>query len=306
MSRALLRIVKPAWTIAVFVVAGWFLRARADAVWDRLGELSPARVGAAILLLILAKLVLVNVVRRSIAAVGHDIASRQVAYMTMTSQLAKYLPGGFWHLVERAGMYTSHGMSVAAGSKAVVLEQAWLLISAGCFGATLAWAGLSGSFAFATWLSEELQPFVGLAVLTPAWVVAIIVSFRLAGRKVPGWAGLIRGVGEQTIVWTLMGLGFWVLLAQGSTMPVFLTAIGAFALAWAAGYVAVFAPSGIGVREATLMATLSPLLPTEQAAAAALVSRVIWTGTELLLGAFAHLALRESDSSNTEPTHPAG
>src|SRR5688572_30141763 len=103
------------WTLAVFVAAAWFLRGRADAIWDQFEELSPARIVGAVLLLILAKIVLVDIVRRTIVAVGHRMAARHVAYMTMTSQLAKYLPGGFWHLVERAGMYNSRGIGLGSG-----------------------------------------------------------------------------------------------------------------------------------------------------------------------------------------------
>ena len=288
----LLRAAKPVWTVAVFVTAGWFLRTRADVIWDRLAELSVARIIAALLLLILAKIVLVDIVRRSIAAVGYQWGSRHVAYMTMTSQLAKYLPGGIWHLVERAGMYNRHGMSLGTGSRAILLEQTWLLVSAGCFGGALAWAGLGASLFLPEWLPERLTPFIGLAVLAPIWVVATFTSLRLAGGTLPRWPALTTNLAEQAGVWTLMGLSFWALLPQGNTIATAMTAVGAFALAWAAGYVAVFAPGGIGVREAALVVTLSPLLPSEQAAAAALVSRVIWTGAELFLGAFAHLALR--------------
>ena len=43
------------------------------------------------------------------------------------------------------------------------------------------------------------------------------------------------------------------------------------------GFVVVFAPAGAGVREALLIATLSPMLGVGKATAVALVSRVLMT-----------------------------
>lgn len=74
------------------------------------------------------------------------------------------------------------------------------------------------------------------------------------------------------------------------------TSLGAFSIAWATGYVAVFAPSGIGVREAVLVALLAPSVPAEEAVAYAAVSRVIWTLVEFVLGLLAFMFLREGET----------
>ena len=57
------------------------------------------------------------------------------------------------------------------------------------------------------------------------------------------------------------------------------------ALAITLGFVVVVAPSGIGVREAVLVATLAPVLDTSQALAIALVARLLFTVADLIAAA---------------------
>jgi uncharacterized membrane protein YbhN (UPF0104 family) len=84
-------------------------------------------------------------------------------------------------------------------------------------------------------------------------------------------------------------LGLW-LLAYGlfgvpaGELRVF---VGAFAVSSLAGFVAVFAPGGIGVREAVLAALLAPRIGQADAIALALASRLILIAADLGGGAAA-------------------
>jgi hypothetical protein len=68
-------------------------------------------------------------------------------------------------------------------------------------------------------------------------------------------------------------------------------ATGAFAAAWTAGFVAVVAPAGVGVREAALVAALAPSIGPASAGAVAVVSRLLMTLGDLVWG-LAGLATR--------------
>jgi glycosyltransferase 2 family protein len=100
----------------------------------------------------------------------------------------------------------------------------------------------------------------------------------LAGRAVTGalaWA---------LVSWCFFGLQIW-LLAIRLGAPhgrAALLSVGGFAFAWCAGFVVVFAPAGAGIREALLIATLSPMLGVGKATAVALVSRVLMTAGDLI------------------------
>jgi uncharacterized membrane protein YbhN (UPF0104 family) len=74
--------------------------------------------------------------------------------------------------------------------------------------------------------------------------------------------------------WLPAGAAAWVLtdgLSPSSADVRFVT--GAYALAWLVGFVVVFAPSGLGVREATLVALLAPRFGIGPATVLALMLR---------------------------------
>jgi len=62
-----------------------------------------------------------------------------------------------------------------------------------------------------------------------------------------------------------------------------------------AGFLVVVAPSGIGVREAALVAGLAPILPAGPALAIALVLRVVFTAADVLAAALTLVPLRATD-----------
>ena len=112
------------------------------------------------------------------------------------------------------------------------------------------------------------------------------LGFRLLRRTPP--AGFrpdaafgMRWMGLYAVGWVLQGGAFW-LLAQSIGLP--LSALGgipAYSAAYLLGYVAVFAPAGLGVREGFLILFLGPILGAG-AAALAVVARLWATVLELL------------------------
>jgi uncharacterized membrane protein YbhN (UPF0104 family) len=67
--------------------------------------------------------------------------------------------------------------------------------------------------------------------------------------------------------------------------------MGAFTLSWAVGLLVVFAPGGIGVREAMLVVLMEQVMPTGAAVALATLGRVWWILGELFLLFFSTTAL---------------
>jgi glycosyltransferase 2 family protein len=94
--------------------------------------------------------------------------------------------------------------------------------------------------------------------------------------------------------WLVLGASFW-LCARGlagapSHDLAFYT--GAFAMAWLAGLLAVYAPGGLGVREAVLVALLSSRIGAADALVVAAASRLILIGVDVVLAGLATMALR--------------
>jgi hypothetical protein len=102
------------------------------------------------------------------------------------------------------------------------------------------------------------------------------------------------------VVWALYGIAFWatgraLFAVPVSDLPRY---VGVFALAWLAGLVAVFAPGGIGVREAVIVALLRSRLGEADAIVLAATSRIVLTAIDLVAGAaaFGIPALRRNDA----------
>lgn len=86
-------------------------------------------------------------------------------------------------------------------------------------------------------------------------------------------------------------LAYWALVAAhgnvlstalGASPSAALSAMGYYVLASVAGFVALVAPAGVGVREAVLVAGLSPTIGAPAALGAAIFSRVLWLVVELV------------------------
>jgi glycosyltransferase 2 family protein len=68
--------------------------------------------------------------------------------------------------------------------------------------------------------------------------------------------------------------------------------VAAYAAAYAAGFLALLTPAGLGVREGVLVVALAPVLPAGPALVVALVSRLWMMLVELAGAALTHLLAR--------------
>jgi glycosyltransferase 2 family protein len=102
-------------------------------------------------------------------------------------------------------------------------------------------------------------------------------------RGTPPVAGIAFGIVANLVAWLGYGLALW-LLARGLLPSVGLDpalAIAVFTASYLAGFLALFAPGGIGVREGLFILMLQGPLGIAAATALALASRVLLTVTEL-------------------------
>jgi hypothetical protein len=202
------------------------------------------------------------------------------------SILARYVPGNVFMFVGRAWMSHSRGLSVERVSAAMVYEQAL-----GVGGALLAVAVL-----FPFW---EYRPGVTALSLIAIPVLVVLMHPRVFG-PLAGWAlrllhraplevtlGFRAVLGMLclfTLDWLVAGAGAWLLAraVTGLGVEALPLVIVAYALAYVAGMVAFFIPSGIGVREAVLTASLSKELPGGVALTWALLLRLWVTAVDLV------------------------
>jgi uncharacterized membrane protein YbhN (UPF0104 family) len=208
------------------------------------------------------------------------------------AQLAKYVPGTIWQYAGRTAYAADQGITARTCAGSIAVE----LASSALAAATMA-------FLLLGWLG-------GLAVGTLA-LAAIVLGPSASRRLSVGESWLRVGIRTWLLylpVWVLLGLGFWLCVraftsTSADDIPIF---AAAFALAWLVGLVAVYAPGGIGVREAVLVALLAGRIGTTDALLAATASRGVLTLCDLALGASgAWLIKRPSSRSPLERSFPA-
>jgi uncharacterized membrane protein YbhN (UPF0104 family) len=182
-------------------------------------------------------------------------------------QLGKYLPGSVWQYAGRVSLARSRGVPAQRAFVSVVAEVAYSAIAA-----ALASSLLLGSLAGTS------------IILGSVALLALVFALR---RASPLLAAGPPATGLYLAVWGLYGLAFWttgraLFAVPVSELPRY---IGVFALGWLAGLVAVFAPGGIGVREAVIAALLSTRLGQADAIVLAAVSRIVLSAVDLAAAA---------------------
>jgi len=175
----------------------------------------------------------------------------------MRSFIARYVPSGALTVAVRLRSCAMLGVSRREMLKATALEQ----VVAAAGGATV--------ILVAFVLRGRHPPLLAAVILAAGAALALTV------RAVRGlrWR-LLAVTALNAAGWVMNGVAAWLLtraLVPSAPGPLFV--IAAYTLAWLVGFVIVFAPSGLGAREATLIAALSPDLGVAAAAVVAVALR---------------------------------
>ena len=219
--------------------------------------------------------------RALLADEGHPLPVLVAGRIFFVGQLGKYLPGSVWSIVMQMELAKSAGVQ---RGRAFTTSLAWVglsLSTALCMG-VLGFPVLASAHAEQVWVLVALLPFALVASAPPVLTRLVNLVLRIM-RKGPlpralSWRGVLTACAWLAATWVLFGLHLWLLAnALGAPGLSGITrCIGGFALAMAAGVVFVFAPSGAGVREALIVAALSPVMTTGQALGIAVVSRALF------------------------------
>ncbi len=279
------------WALGL-LVAGFAVRALVRN-WDELRtqplglELRPGYLLASVLLVWAMYALLIWAWRFMLESWGQELNGWTAARIWTVSNLGKYLPGKVWAIAGMALMAQQAGVAAwAATGSAVVLQV--LAIGTGA-----ALVGLTGAVAL-----EAAHPGARLAlgalvvasavgvglVLWPPVVRRLLRMARVPAEAVmaPKPEGVIAGIVVNAVAWIGYGTSLW-LLARGilpATQLGLLRAIAVFTASYLAGFLALLAPGGLGVREGLFILTLQQPLGIAAATALALASRLLLTITE--------------------------
>lgn len=217
--------------------------------------------------------------RRVLLGWSQRVAFRPAAYVWTVSNLGRYVPGKVWTVAGLVLLARRAGVSGGAATASGIAVQA-MAVGTGTALAALTATGSVSSYAL-----------LGVGVVGTAVVFVLVWRplghrlMQLFGRDLPALPLRTAFVAAAAtlVSWVTHGLSFW-LLAHGVVPGVALspwTAVSAFSAAYIIGLVSMFAPGGLGVREAMFLAILTPSCGAGGAVTLAVASRLFLTLMEL-------------------------
>ncbi|WP_436787039.1 lysylphosphatidylglycerol synthase domain-containing protein [Yinghuangia sp. YIM S10712] len=247
-------------------------------------------------------------------SMGKPIGFRKGAQIQLVSQLGKYVPGSVWSYVLQLELGRRAKVSRARLFTASLLHIAVSVVVSLLLG-ILALPVLVSDAPSAAWVFVLLP--IGFATLHPRFL-ARAGEFTLRLLKRPPvklrltWGLVGRTAGLAALAYVLFGLHLWILAraVAPADLDTLLLCVGAISIGLTCGIFAFVLPSGAGVREIVIVASLAGTMPRGQAVALALVSRLLFTVADLLCAAVAALLARRLVRGGEAPgvpgTEPAG
>jgi len=234
------------------------------------------------------------------------------------SRLGRYAPGKVASVLGAAWLMRSRGVGLAAVIGASVLQQSlWVVLGLLSALPLTLWEPVRRVFP-AAWLGCAVVGTVGILCLHPR--VFLALANRLLKRLRIEPLAMTRGVrlyaAPAVAVLAgiiLAGVALW--LIARALVPIgpdlLLLCIATGALSAVTGYLALFAPAGLGVREGVLLIILTPIIGPAPAAMTTVIARITQTLTEVAFGAAGAIVLwrrpaRAEAESPDGPTDAGG
>jgi glycosyltransferase 2 family protein len=225
--------------------------------------------------------------RRCLLEMGSRVVLSAASRIYLLGQLGKYLPGSVWALFAQTEIGRAAGVPRARGFAASVVAVAVntavglalgvaILPGASELGVGYAWALVGIAFLCAAALAPP--------VLTRLVNFGITTINRPPLERPVAWRGIGVASAWSGASYVAYGLSVWVLAVSvgapaGQSL---LLCVAGVPLAMIAGLVVFIAPSGLGVREAALVAALTPVLEPSQGLAVALLARLVFTAADFV------------------------
>ena len=293
--------------LAIFLGSiGWALRGSFKDAGDDLRNANPLLFTLACVVLAAYYLVFVFGWMRILADWDLHISYPAALRAEMVSMLAKYVPGGVWTPAAR----------VVAARRAGITDAALVTVS------ILVEAGISAVAGVVVFVVSLLWVDGADAPIVPIALFAVVVAALLHPKVFcPLASRVLRKFGHQSLpplrtstmafllvfycaTWVIGGLALWLLLRSVGAHPevssiVFLGGVAAVGAIVAV--LSVFAPSGLGPREASMYGLMLAVASPGAALGATVLNRVAITLVEVLLLVVGGFVLRRGEDEEREP-----
>jgi glycosyltransferase 2 family protein len=241
-------------------------------VQKKLSEIEPWRFLIAVLMFSVFLFVFRSLAwRRIVKAFGFTLPIPAAVRIWSTSELARYVPGAIFQVVGRVVLAKPYGIRGSITSVTQILELAIfllanVLIAVSClwyFG----WKNMHGQAR--TWLEVSFIMIPVLSLLLHPKICYGIINRLMLRLGKPTMEQRLSGQAlTGVLVWNVLGLlwqaaAIYLLTeeALGLKIDWLWVLAGSYSLAWCAGFLAFWAPGGIGVRELVFVTAMGVALP---------------------------------------------
>lgn len=254
-----LRVARAAWVVVLVAGAAWLVWSRRRQLSDLLDGARPAFLVLAFALGFLQLQLNARFWTAALRALGVTVTLADVQRASARSVLGRYLPGSIWYQVGRSALLARQGVGRAELATVAVLDTALGVVVGGAFGGALllgSGGSLPGLAALTLWCA------VLVALCSPPVVNAVLVlvarrTDNMASRL--GWQPFVGLLGRLALFWVGAAAAFLSYLHAFPEveLPSLVQTAGSFMVAWVIGFLALFAPQGLGVFEAAFATAMT-------------------------------------------------
>ena len=133
----------------------------------------------------------------------------------------------------------------------------------------------------------------GVLVSAHAGRILWVTAWEVETPVSAGWSSTLMN-------WGIYATAFWLLYLSFGESGTFLQVGPAFAAAYVAGYIAIFAPAGAGIREGVLVVLLQPIMAREAAVVLAVIARLWTIALEVIPAALLSVGWRRSHRTDAK------
>lgn len=235
---------------------------------------------------------------------GGTIQFPKAFWIISTSQIAKYVPGGIWYTLGRVYLCRTEKVRGEIIVLSVILETCILMLT------NLVLFLISVVFlkdaALLSPLLSVVFIIVLLVVLYPPLLNRFVnIAMKILKRPVikleMKYLHLLRLCVYFFGVWLAQIIGFFLLInaIYPVSAPQIFSLAAAYTLSWITGFIVLFAPGGLGVREGMMSLLLSSQLPLPLAIGMSFIARV-WIIIFEVIMFFVGLLVRRAVSSDSQ------
>ncbi len=231
---------------------------------------------------------------------GARLDFKKVAIVRLLCEIGKYVPGKVWVVLGRFYFFKRYGISKAQVLVSIAVEMlAMTLAGFFAFALTLPfWRDISGLHSLFAFLA--VIPLLLAAIHPKVINFGLMLIEKIFKKNVMrigiGYVGMAKNILLYMGYWLAYGLGVALFIHSAyplGTMGI-VQVIGIHAISWVIGYVTLFAPGGIGVREGIMAYMLSLIMPAPLAIIFAIGTRLWITAIEAVVILFSFMVSRSA------------